>query len=172
CERRGFSFIHTLLGIALNELHLYGDPAVVPLIQRLLSVNGNNVQAWYALSRTLAEGEMRSAETFSGFGLTDGDLLMMISSSSHRLLKKQFGRLMFSMALQAISVFKIGVNGGAGLMLPFVCRLEEGEAASYVGEMEENARLDLSACEGYGVRMHSDNIKVSNVDEVLESVIG
>nr|GEZ88005.1 helicase, C-terminal [Tanacetum cinerariifolium] len=44
CGRRGFSFIHALLGIALNELHLYGDHAVVSLIQRLLSVNGNNVQ--------------------------------------------------------------------------------------------------------------------------------
>ncbi|GJX14896.1 hypothetical protein Tco_0206654, partial [Tanacetum coccineum] len=43
---------------------------------------------------------------------------------------------------------------------------------SYVGEMEENARLDLSVCEGYGVRMHSDNTKVSNGGEVLESVIG
>nr|GEW64366.1 zinc finger, CCHC-type [Tanacetum cinerariifolium] len=31
-------------GIALNELHLYGDPAAVSLIQRLLSVNANNVQ--------------------------------------------------------------------------------------------------------------------------------
>ncbi|GJV92948.1 FRIGIDA-like protein 3 [Tanacetum coccineum] len=31
--------------------------------------------------------------------------------------------------------------------------------------MEENARLDLSVCEGYEVRMHYDNIKVSNGDE-------
>nr|GEY77184.1 DExH-box ATP-dependent RNA helicase DExH16, mitochondrial [Tanacetum cinerariifolium] len=44
CERRAFSFIHALIGIALNEPHLYGDPAVVSLIQRLLSVNGNNLQ--------------------------------------------------------------------------------------------------------------------------------
>ncbi|GKC22800.1 hypothetical protein Tco_1024950 [Tanacetum coccineum] len=85
CERRGFSFIHTLLGIALNELHLYGDPAVVPLIQRLLSVNGNNVQH---LQQLLYNGkEMRSAEAFSGFGLTNGDLLMMISSSRFLLMK-------------------------------------------------------------------------------------
>ncbi|GKE46465.1 hypothetical protein Tco_1477723, partial [Tanacetum coccineum] len=56
CGRRGFSFIHALLGIALNELHLYGDPAAVSLIQRLLSVNGNNlrVQNYERLSPLIA----------------------------------------------------------------------------------------------------------------------
>ncbi|GJW91663.1 hypothetical protein Tco_0169216, partial [Tanacetum coccineum] len=111
--------------------------------------------------------EMRNAETFSGFGLTNGDLVLAdeekakaiafdeINKSPEenkrrltvetlrylfrpQVAEKQFGHLIFSMAMQAISVFKIGA---------FVC-------------------WDLSVYEGYGVRMHSDNTKVSNGGEV------
>ncbi|GKE37728.1 hypothetical protein Tco_1461133, partial [Tanacetum coccineum] len=38
CKIRGFPFTCALLGIAANELHLCGDPVVVPLIQEILGV--------------------------------------------------------------------------------------------------------------------------------------
>ncbi|GJY04699.1 hypothetical protein Tco_0370639 [Tanacetum coccineum] len=58
------------------------------------------------------------------------------------------------MAMQAISLFKTGVNGGAGLML-----ITHDHMCAFVC-------WDLSVYEGYGVRMHSDNTKVSNGGEV------
>ncbi|KAG2239221.1 hypothetical protein Bca4012_023977 [Brassica carinata] len=44
CKQRGFSFTRALLGIAANELHLCGDPAVVPLVQDILKVTGDDVE--------------------------------------------------------------------------------------------------------------------------------
>lgn len=44
CKQRGFSFTRALLGIAANELHLCGDPAVVPLIEDILKVTGDDVE--------------------------------------------------------------------------------------------------------------------------------
>ncbi|CAH8317166.1 unnamed protein product [Eruca vesicaria subsp. sativa] len=44
CKQRGFSFTRALLGIAANELHLCGDPAVVPLVEDILKVTGDDVE--------------------------------------------------------------------------------------------------------------------------------
>ncbi|KAK0608891.1 hypothetical protein LWI29_037612 [Acer saccharum] len=44
CKTRGFSFTRALLGISADELHLCGDPAVVPLIQEILKVTGDDVK--------------------------------------------------------------------------------------------------------------------------------
>ncbi|KAJ0232731.1 DExH-box ATP-dependent RNA helicase DExH16 [Hirschfeldia incana] len=44
CKQRGFSFTRALLGIAANEIHLCGDPAVVPLVEDILKVTGDNVE--------------------------------------------------------------------------------------------------------------------------------
>ncbi|CAN8232076.1 unnamed protein product [Cochlearia groenlandica] len=44
CKQRGFAFTRALLGISANELHLCGDPAVVPLVQDILKVTGDDVQ--------------------------------------------------------------------------------------------------------------------------------
>lgn len=44
CQTRGFSFTRALLGISADELHLCGDPAVVPLVQDILSVTGDDVK--------------------------------------------------------------------------------------------------------------------------------
>lgn len=47
CKTRGFSFTRALLGIAADELHVCGDPAAVPLIQRILEVTGDIVKVQY-----------------------------------------------------------------------------------------------------------------------------
>ncbi|KAL1220666.1 DExH-box ATP-dependent RNA helicase DExH16 [Cardamine amara subsp. amara] len=44
CTQRGFAFTRALLGIAANELHLCGDPAVVPLVEDILKVTGDDVE--------------------------------------------------------------------------------------------------------------------------------
>ncbi|XP_021828197.1 DExH-box ATP-dependent RNA helicase DExH16, mitochondrial isoform X2 [Prunus avium] len=44
CKTRGFSFTRALLGISADELHLCGDPAVVPLIQKILKVTGDHIE--------------------------------------------------------------------------------------------------------------------------------
>lgn len=43
CQTRGFSFTRALLGISVNELHLCGDAAAVPLVQEILKVTGDDV---------------------------------------------------------------------------------------------------------------------------------
>ncbi|CAB78521.1 RNA helicase like protein [Arabidopsis thaliana] len=40
----GFAFTRALLGIAADELHLCGDPAVVPLVEDILKVTGDDVE--------------------------------------------------------------------------------------------------------------------------------
>nr|CAD1832993.1 unnamed protein product [Ananas comosus var. bracteatus] len=47
CRTRGFSFTRALLGICSDELHVCGDPAAVPLIQRILEVTGDVVKVQY-----------------------------------------------------------------------------------------------------------------------------
>ncbi|CAN0857048.1 DExH-box ATP-dependent RNA helicase DExH16, mitochondrial [Linum grandiflorum] len=44
CKSRGFSFTRALLGISADEIHLCGDPAVVPLVQQILEVTGDDVK--------------------------------------------------------------------------------------------------------------------------------
>ncbi|CAN1129128.1 DExH-box ATP-dependent RNA helicase DExH16, mitochondrial [Linum perenne] len=44
CKTRGFSFTRALLGISADEIHLCGDPAVVPLVQEILKVTGDDVK--------------------------------------------------------------------------------------------------------------------------------
>lgn len=49
CKSRGFSFTRALLGIPAGELHLCGDPAVVPLIQEILKVTDDNIKVYIIL---------------------------------------------------------------------------------------------------------------------------
>lgn len=44
CRTRGFSFTRALLGISADELHLCGDPAAVPLVQRIIEVTGDVIK--------------------------------------------------------------------------------------------------------------------------------
>lgn len=48
CRTRGFSFTRALLGIASDELHVCGDPAAVPLIQKILEATGDVVEVYLA----------------------------------------------------------------------------------------------------------------------------
>lgn len=48
CKTRGYAFTRALLGICSDELHVCGDPASVPLIQRILEVTGDVVQAIFS----------------------------------------------------------------------------------------------------------------------------
>ncbi|PUZ37063.1 hypothetical protein GQ55_9G087800 [Panicum hallii var. hallii] len=47
CKSRGFSFTRALLGLCSDELHVCGDPAAVPLIQRILEATGDLVTVRY-----------------------------------------------------------------------------------------------------------------------------
>ncbi|XP_078436287.1 ATP-dependent RNA helicase isoform X3 [Wolffia australiana] len=47
CRTRGFSFTRALLGISSDELHVCGDPAAVPLIQKILEVTGDTIKVLY-----------------------------------------------------------------------------------------------------------------------------
>eukprot|EP01018_Ginkgo_biloba_P038820 Gb_37678 [translate_table: standard] len=47
CTTRGFSFTRALLGLAVDELHLCGDPAAVSLIQEMLTVTGDIIKVKY-----------------------------------------------------------------------------------------------------------------------------
>ncbi|KAJ8460701.1 hypothetical protein OPV22_033627 [Ensete ventricosum] len=47
CRTRGFSFTRALLGISADELHLCGDPAAVPLVQRIIEVTGDVIKVQY-----------------------------------------------------------------------------------------------------------------------------
>lgn len=49
CKTRGFAFTRALLGIASDELHVCGDPAAVPLIQRILEVTGDVVKVFFLI---------------------------------------------------------------------------------------------------------------------------
>lgn len=53
CKTRGFAFTRALLGICSDELHVCGDPASVPLIQRILEVTGDNVQVFLFLQQIM-----------------------------------------------------------------------------------------------------------------------
>lgn len=44
CRNRGFSFTRALLGISADELHLCGDAAAIPLIQKMLKVTSDQVE--------------------------------------------------------------------------------------------------------------------------------
>ncbi|KAF7060885.1 hypothetical protein CFC21_067628 [Triticum aestivum] len=47
CRTRGCSFTRALLGLCSDELHVCGDPAVVPIIQRLLEATDDVVTIQY-----------------------------------------------------------------------------------------------------------------------------
>lgn len=44
CKTRGYSFTRALLGLCADEVHLCGDAAVVPLIQEILKVTGDDTE--------------------------------------------------------------------------------------------------------------------------------
>ncbi|KAA0049343.1 DExH-box ATP-dependent RNA helicase DExH16 [Cucumis melo var. makuwa] len=47
CKTRGYSFTRALLGLCADEVHLCGDAAVVPLIQEILKVTGDDIEVQY-----------------------------------------------------------------------------------------------------------------------------
>lgn len=47
CKTRGYAFTRALLGICSDELHICGDPAAVPLVQRILEVTDDVVQVCF-----------------------------------------------------------------------------------------------------------------------------
>ncbi|KAK9930856.1 hypothetical protein M0R45_018164 [Rubus argutus] len=47
CRNRGFSFTRALLGISADELHLCGDAAAIPLIQKMLKVTSDQVEVQF-----------------------------------------------------------------------------------------------------------------------------
>ncbi|KAK9146618.1 hypothetical protein Sjap_006521 [Stephania japonica] len=47
CNTRGSSFTRALLGLPADELHLCGDAAVVPLVQKMLAATGDSVKVQY-----------------------------------------------------------------------------------------------------------------------------
>ncbi|KAK9086927.1 hypothetical protein Syun_029321 [Stephania yunnanensis] len=47
CNTRGSSFTRALLGLPADELHLCGDAAAVPLVQKMLAATGDSVKVQY-----------------------------------------------------------------------------------------------------------------------------
>lgn len=60
CRNRGFSFTRALLGISADELHLCGDAAAIPLIQKMLKVTSDQVE----VIRYLCNGTWSSCVCF------------------------------------------------------------------------------------------------------------
>lgn len=44
CRDRGFSFTRALLGLAVDELHLCGDPAAVSIVDQILATTGDTFE--------------------------------------------------------------------------------------------------------------------------------
>ncbi len=44
CRDRGFSFTRALLGLAVDELHLCGDPASVSIVDQILATTGDTFE--------------------------------------------------------------------------------------------------------------------------------
>lgn len=87
CRTRGFSFTRALLGLAVDELHLCGDPAAVPLIQEMLKVTGDIIEVQYyeRLSPLIPLG--RPIGSF--LHIQRGDCIVAFSRNSIYSIKKK-----------------------------------------------------------------------------------
>lgn len=87
CPTRGFSFTRALLGISSDELHVCGDPAAVPLIQRILEVTGDVVQVQYY--ERLSPLVPSKTQLGSFCNIRTGDCIVTFSRRQIYNLKKQ-----------------------------------------------------------------------------------
>ncbi|XP_078160186.1 ATP-dependent RNA helicase isoform X2 [Carex rostrata] len=87
CKTRGFAFTRALLGICSDELHVCGDPASVPLIQRILEVTGDNVQIQYYERLSPLVPLKVPLESFSN--IKKGDCIVTFSRTDIYRLKKK-----------------------------------------------------------------------------------
>ncbi|KAF3322865.1 ATP-dependent RNA helicase SUPV3L1 [Carex littledalei] len=87
CKTRGFAFTRALLGICSDELHVCGDPASVPLIQRILEVTGDNVQIQYYERLSPLVPLKVPLESFSN--IKKGDCIVTFSRADIYRLKKK-----------------------------------------------------------------------------------
>ncbi|KAJ3673294.1 hypothetical protein LUZ60_006668 [Juncus effusus] len=87
CKTRGFSFTRALLGICSDELHVCGDPAAVPLIQRILEPTGDNVEVQYYKRLSPLIASKIPLQSFSK--IKKGDCVVTFSRGEIYKLKKQ-----------------------------------------------------------------------------------
>ncbi|XP_057823813.2 ATP-dependent RNA helicase SUV3, mitochondrial isoform X2 [Cryptomeria japonica] len=87
CKTRGFSFTRALLGIPADELHLCGEPAVVSLIQEMLSVTGDIMQVEYYKRLSPLIPSERPLDSFSE--IRTGDCVVAFSRQNIYYIKKK-----------------------------------------------------------------------------------
>ncbi|KAG8062564.1 hypothetical protein GUJ93_ZPchr0003g18573 [Zizania palustris] len=90
CRSRGFSFTRALLGLCSDELHICGDPAVVPLIQRILEPTGDVVTVQYYERLSPLVPLKTTLGSFSN--IKDGDCIVTFSRRSIYKLKRRIER--------------------------------------------------------------------------------
>ncbi|KAJ0981669.1 hypothetical protein J5N97_009924 [Dioscorea zingiberensis] len=87
CRTRGFSFTRALLGISSDELHVCGDPAAVPLIQRILEITGDVVKVQYYERLSPLVPLKVPLRSFSN--IQTGDCIVTFSRNQIYQIKKQ-----------------------------------------------------------------------------------
>lgn len=90
CKSRGFSFTRALLGLCSDELHVCGDPAAVPLIQRILEATGDVVTVQYYERLSPLVPLKSTLGSFSN--IKAGDCLVTFSRREIYNLKKRIER--------------------------------------------------------------------------------
>ncbi|XP_006650575.1 ATP-dependent RNA helicase SUV3, mitochondrial [Oryza brachyantha] len=87
CRSRGFSFTRALLGLCSDELHVCGDPAVVPLIQRILEPTGDVITIQYYERLSPLVPLKTTLGSFSN--IKAGDCIVTFSRQSIYMLKRR-----------------------------------------------------------------------------------
>lgn len=90
CKSRGYSFTRALLGLCSDELHVCGDPAAVPLIQRILEATGDVVTVQYYERLSPLVPLKSPLGSFSN--IKAGDCLVTFSRRGIYKLKKRIER--------------------------------------------------------------------------------
>ncbi|KAL5712541.1 RNA helicase [Ranunculus cassubicifolius] len=86
CRTRGYSFTRALLGLPADELHLCGDPAVVPLIQNILEATDDIVKVQYYERLSPLVASKVPLRSFSD--IKTGDCIVTFSRKEIYRLKK------------------------------------------------------------------------------------
>ncbi|XP_051178349.1 ATP-dependent RNA helicase SUV3, mitochondrial [Lolium perenne] len=87
CRTRGFSFTRALLGLCSDELHVCGDPAAVPIIQRLLEATGDVITVQYYERLSPLVPLKTTLGSFSN--IKEGDCMVTFSRHEIYKLKKK-----------------------------------------------------------------------------------
>lgn len=87
CRTRGCSFTRALLGLCSDELHVCGDPAVVPIIQRLLEATDDVVTIQYYERLSPLVPLKSTLGSFSN--IKEGDCMVTFSRREIYKLKKK-----------------------------------------------------------------------------------